>query len=89
MVTSRGSLNLDLLDELRRWPDIPVDTWTLADHEDGLTEVPADEYPGGLISKFCPRGLGDTEVRRKLEELRLMKKENLDMILRLIEDTTN
>lgn len=89
VVTSRGSLNLDLLDELRRWPDIPVDTWTLADQKDGLNEAPADEHPDGLISKFCPGGLGDTEVRRKLEELRPMKKENLDMILRLIGDTTN
>ncbi|KAL7905885.1 ankyrin repeat-containing domain protein [Trichoderma velutinum] len=87
VVTCKKSL--DLQDELHHWADIPVDTWILSDDKDNSNEDPPDEYPEGLVSTLCPGGHGDIEVREKLEELRPMKKENRDIILRLIREITN
>ncbi|KAM0520619.1 hypothetical protein ACHAPE_003016 [Trichoderma viride] len=89
LITSRRSLNLDLLDELHHWPDVPFDTWILTDDKDNLNDNPTDMYPSGLISAFCPGGHGDTEIRQKLEDLRPMNKESLEVILRLIGDITS
>ncbi|KAK4059089.1 hypothetical protein Trihar35433_11185 [Trichoderma harzianum] len=81
--------SLDLHDELRHWADIPVDTWILPDNKDESNGNAADEYPDELVSTFCPGGHGEAEIRPKLEELKPMKKENRDMILKLIGEITN
>ncbi|KAK4068204.1 uncharacterized protein Triagg1_7447 [Trichoderma aggressivum f. europaeum] len=87
VVTCRKSL--DLHDELRHWPDIPIDTWILPDNKGDSNEDAADDYEYDLISTLCPCGHGKTEVREKLEELRPMEKHNRDMILKLIGEITN
>ncbi|KAM6483952.1 ankyrin repeat-containing domain protein [Trichoderma sp. SZMC 28011] len=81
--------SLDFRDELRHWADIPVDTWILSDNKSDSNEDAGDEYPDDLVSTFCPGGHGETEIRPKLEELRPMKKENRDVILKLIGEITN
>ncbi|KAL7800188.1 ankyrin repeat-containing domain protein [Trichoderma ceciliae] len=87
VITSRRSL--DLVDELRRWPDIPVETCILSDENTDLSKIPRKEYLDGLVSSLCPAGHGEAEIRQKLEELASMETENLDKILKLIVSLTN
>ncbi|KAL7970123.1 ankyrin repeat-containing domain protein [Trichoderma sp. SZMC 28014] len=89
LITSRRSVNLDLLDELHHCPDVLFDTWILKNDKDNLNENPTDMDLNGLISDFCPGGHGETVIRQKLEDLSSMNKENLEVILRLIGDITS
>ncbi|KAL7928911.1 ankyrin repeat-containing domain protein [Trichoderma chlorosporum] len=86
VITSGRSFNL--VDELRQWPKIPISTYILSDSNATLGNTPRDRYEEKMISTLCAGGRGETEIRLKLEELRDMKVEDLDMILRLIMDLT-
>ncbi|ROV88763.1 hypothetical protein VMCG_10055 [Cytospora schulzeri] len=82
IVTSRkpGALR----EELKAWPDIHVHEYTLPPPAE-LEDVQTDEYVGRLISRLCPKRLGEAMMRRTLKRLDVMDRKRLEMDLSLIE----
>ena len=86
VVTSRSSPGL--LEELKRWPDLPVHTYNLP----GVTEMPGAEpsveYLDGLVPGLCPGHYGESQIRKSLEGLTAMEGKSLDALLKLLTDVT-
>lgn len=70
--------------EVKRWPDLQIHEFTLSATEEP-DDVQTDEFLEALISRHCPKQLGESRIRRKLEELVSMDRHTLTSILHLVE----